>query len=153
MANTSTLDLVLIELQSLLITVKGVRQAPVYATEKNLTFPFTVVIPGNANIKMAPIGMLTNLWEIIIQLHLSRSKFLSRDMEETAIYADRIPNALYNEHLNQAKDRKFKALQTWESISVTQFGALGWGGIATFGISFVLSEAKFQRKTDGTSVK
>jgi len=104
--------------QTAVAGVSGVKYAPADPPEQANDFPFSVTYAGDFTIVQSPTGVLTYLYDFIVELHIARVD-LPSDIAEAYGYAESIPLAVF-ECLNDNG--------VSQSECVGRFGFLGWGG-------------------------
>lgn len=135
----TTLQEAIEALQAAAGAVEGVKFAPDYPPEQMSDFPFVVTYPVNVKLHQGPTEMITYLYDIRIELHITRV-WLENDIYTALPYAESIPNAIYTCLNDNA---------TAQGDVNGSFGALGWGegdtAVPTIGFQWTFSQVKIQK--------
>lgn len=137
----TSLEAALDAIQTACASVSGVLFAPTKPPEQPNDFPFVVTYPTSFGHKQSPMGMITYLYDIVVELHVARSD-LPNDVDLALPYAESIPNAVYD-CLNDNTAA--------QGEGTGRFGALSWGideygnDIPTIGFSWTFAQVKIQK--------
>lgn len=135
----TTLRDTLVQLMTVIEAVQGIRKAPVDPPETMAVFPFAVGYVETGVWKIGPPEIMTGLHNVALEVHVSREQDLAHAVKDVMRFSDSVPNAI----LLAFKNGTLTTLQTFGDITYT-FGPLGWGGIATVGFKFVITQVKTQ---------
>jgi hypothetical protein len=127
------------EIQAVIQAVPGIRRAPSEPPEQITAFPFALAYTSAGTLQIGPPELMTGLHNIVCEIHISREAELARAIEDALRFSESIPMAI----MKGLKDGTFTAFQTFGEISYT-FGPLGWGGLATIGFRFTITNVKIQ---------
>lgn len=134
----TTLQAAIDSIQTACGGVSSVLYAPDDPPEGVAAFPFVVTYPITFTIEQGPMGMLTYLYDIGVELHVAR-KDLPYDIAKLMGYAQSIPNAF----IGALNDNGAA-----QGIVTGTFGVLGWGPeeatIPTIGFRWVIQQIKIQ---------
>jgi hypothetical protein len=135
------LDDAIVQVQTYLAALPGIRQAPAYPTDSAPVFPFVISRPGQGTWEFGPDGTKKGLHNIVIELHVARSD-LARDVRQINPFCDSIPNLLFSKLIN---DNKWNGkISTFRSITY-RYMTWDWGNnLMTIGIEFTVNEVKMQ---------
>lgn len=138
----ATLEACLDAVQGACANVTGVKFAPIKPPEQPNAFPFVVTYPGAFTHHQGPAGMITYLYDVVVELHVARAE-LPNDVDIALPYAESIPSAVYGV-LNSNAAAQGDGSGT--------FGALGWGIgpdgkplVLTIGFSWTFGQVKIQK--------
>lgn len=120
----------------LVYAVGGIAVAPDYPPEKMELFPFLVVYPIDGRIEFGPVGVMTRLDNIVVQVHVNR-KDLPLDMARVMAYSSSIPNKLMKDPTLGGTCDTFRSITYENSYQM-------WANIETFALSFTLRDVKIQ---------
>jgi len=125
------------QLQTLALTISGIKDAPVNPPESINVFPFVVAYPARGTFTGEGSGTIRGLHTIYTEVHYARTLLGAAVNSATAMvetYADKI---LANPTLAGTVDT---ILMSADGQPFTyEFGRLEWGGLETIGIRFAIT--------------
>ena len=130
------------EIYKTLQGVAGLRPTPA-AMPTNAAFPFPVVYQQNSSYHHAPVGAMTGLHNIVVEVHLSAAADVSRAVKAVVKFSDPVANAIYLDHINKV----YQTIATMGEIT-SEFVYSDWNGIETLALRFVVTEVKIQTKIE-----
>lgn len=132
------------EIAADLRALQGIRAVPEEPPDSINAFPFVVAYDGGGGVwsSYTP-GAKQWLGNIVVELHVGRTD-LPHDFENAQIWSEVIPNALLKQVATSDGDMFNSKISTFGSITVTHFGALGWGDTETFGYRWTINNVKIQ---------
>jgi hypothetical protein len=121
---------VVTQIQTIVGTVAGIRQAPAYPPDSINVFPFAVAFPASGEIVRNSVASKIELHTVRLEVHVAR-KDLERDIATVINYGRLIPSALL------ATDALTLGghVTTITGITYT-FGPLGYADTETVGYTF-----------------
>jgi hypothetical protein len=132
------------EITADLRALPGIRAAPEEPPDSINAFPFIVVYDGGGGIWSSYTPSAKQwLGSIVVELHVGR-KDLPHDFQNAQIWSEVIPNALLKQVATSSGDRFNSTVDAIGNITVSVFGALGWGDIDTFGYRWTINNVKIQ---------
>jgi hypothetical protein len=138
------------EIQGVIASVTGVRQAPAFPPENLNTLAssggdvFVVAYPSTGTVEHQ-FGALTYLHNIFIEVHTSR-KTLQQDTERVYDYLESIVNDI----CDALDQNTLTTLSTFGDLAY-EFGALGWGNVDTIGYRITMQDVKIRCTIDPTA--
>jgi hypothetical protein len=120
----------------LVSAIGGIMQAPDYPPEQLSVYPFLVCYLGHGEYIQQPIGVMTGLHSIIVQLHVGRSE-LPLDVQMAMGYISSIPHTLFDNPTLNGTCSTFGAI-TYDA------GFVEWANVTTFAITFTIQDVKIQ---------
>jgi hypothetical protein len=132
----ATLQQAIDEIQTAILSLAGIRDAPSQPPEAMNAFPFVVCYPRTGIWEAQTPETKIGLHNLVVELHVAR-KDLPRDVEKALAYSESIPNVI----LLRFKDGTFTAIQMFDAITY-EFLTMGWAGIDTIGFRFTITNVK-----------
>lgn len=133
------IDQVITALRDLPTTLPALRKVFDDPPETITAFPASVVYAEAGVWKIGPVGVMTGLHNVVVELHFDRDADLAHTVQAALKFAQAVPSRLLAAFLAN----ELTALQTFEDITYT-FGPLGWGGKATIGFKWTMRNVKMQ---------
>lgn len=118
--------------------IAGIRHSPDEPTDVIAVYPAVQTFSKSGSYKHAPIGVMTGLHDVTVELHIARND-LPRDVAAAMVYAKSIPNAILKAH----KAGTLTAVEEIGGIEY-EFGPMTWAGTDTIGFRFTIHDVKTQ---------
>ena len=128
-----SVDSIVKAIQTVMLTLPGIENAPDYPPEKAGEFPFVITWVRDGECKWTASGFVTNLPNVVVQIHWAFKNFATTT-EAAYPFLELTLKALFND-VQMSTTISAGSIQTPITYS---FGFLGYFGTATLGWEFVI---------------